>query len=330
MIGILSLLTGKAFLEIQSVQRQMVEKHGTLGTGFSRPHLTYALTSTASTASKEALEDLIEGLDALADATDPFAIHTMGLGLFSRPALVLYLPVPRSPALASVHQAIYGAIKEGGPVQAHYRSPGWLPHVSLVSVGLTKELLPAVIRDLAHLRLDVSSRLTGFSLAEEIEQDRWEITREFPFRGQNEMGPNPFGLTSRPCQPSDRDFVHELVVETLKPVISAVVPWEESHFEQGFADSWQQKVIILSEGRPVACIQYDASPVDHLYIGSLLLAASVQGRGWGQWLLGHMEGLAGGRPVRLHVWENNPAVSFYQRAGYRIVNTEGHKHLMEK
>jgi len=328
MIGILSLLTGKAFLEVQSVQHQVVEKHDMLGTGFSRPHLTYALATAGS--SKEALEDLIEGLDALAAATDPFAISMMGLGLFSRPALVLYLPVPRSPALASVHRAVCGAIKESGAVQAHYRPPRWLPHVSLVSVGLTKELLPAVIRDLVSLRLDVSSRLTGFSLAEEIEQDRWEITREFPFRGQNEIGQNPFGLTSRRCQPSDRDFVHRLVVETLKPVISAIVPWDEKRFVQDFADSWPQKAIILAEGRPVACIQYDASPVDHLYIGSLLLAPSVQGRGWGRWLLGHMEGLAGGPPVRLHVWENNPAVSFYQCAGYRIVNTEGHRHLMEK
>jgi len=328
MIGILSLLTGKAFLEVQSVQHQIVEKHGTLGTGFSQPHLTYALGTEGS--SREALENLIGRLDALAAATDPFAIRAMGLGLFSRPALVLYLPVPRSPALASVHQAVHGAIGEGGTVRAHYRPPRWLAHISLVSAGLTKELLPAVIQELVPLRLDVSSRLTGFSLAEEIEQDRWEITREFPFRGQNELGPNPFGLTSRPCQPSDQDFVHGLVVETLKPVISAIVPWEEKRFEQGFADSWPQKVIILAEGRPVACIQHDASPVDHLYIGSLFLAPSVQGRGWGRWLLGHMEGLAGGRPVRLHVWENNPAVSFYQRAGYRIVNTEGRKHLMEK
>ncbi len=328
MIGILSLLTGKAFLEVQSVQHQVVEKHDMLSTGFPRPHLTYALATAGS--SGEALEDLIEGLDALAAATDPFTIHTMGLGLFSKPALVLYLPVPRSPALASVQQAICGAIKEGGAVQAHYRPPRWLAHISLVSAGLTKELLPAVIQELVPLRLDVSSRLTGFSLAEEIEKDHWEITREFPFRGQNEIGQNPFGLTSRPCQPSDQDFVHGLVVETLKPVISAIVPWEEKRFEQGFADSWPQKVIILAEGRPVACIQYDASPVDHLYIGSLLLAPSVQGRGWGRWLLDHMEGLAGGRPVRLHVWENNPAVSFYQCAGYRIVNTEGHKRLMEK
>ena len=38
----------------------------------------------------------------------------------------------------------------------------------------------------------------------------------------------------------------------------------------------------------------------------------------------------GGRLVRLHVWENNPAVGFYRRNGYRIMATDGHKHLMEK
>jgi ribosomal protein S18 acetylase RimI-like enzyme len=67
-----------------------------------------------------------------------------------------------------------------------------------------------------------------------------------------------------------------------------------------------------------------------LYIAGLILDPAVHGQGIGSWLLGHIERMARGRTVRLHVWENNPAVDFYRRHEYAVVRTEGHKILMEK
>ncbi len=326
MIGIGSLLTDEAYLEVQTAQQRLKKEHGIPGESIIGPHITHVVRNGVG-----ALEELVERLVKLASETDPLAVCAAGLGLFPGPAPVLYLPVPRNPALAAVHRAVCELLTDGdGAIAPCYHPEMWLPHVTLVSRGITPDMVAAVTTDLLPGGLAVTSQLLGFILAEETAEDRWEITREFPFRGQNALPPNPFGLTCRPCQPSDQEFVYRLLVDSLKPLVSVYHPWSEARFEQNFASSWRQKVVVLAKGQRVGYLQYDGSAGDHLYVGGLFLAASARGRGWGKWLLGYMEGMAGGQPVRLHVWENNPAVEFYQRQGYRIVRTEEHKHLMEK
>ena len=251
MIGIVSLLTGEAYLQVRDARRRLKERHGLLGAGEFSPHVTYLLGE-----SQGGLENLIDRVGALAAEIDPFTIRAQGLGIFPGPAPVLYLPVPRSPRLAAVYQALYGTFAEAGvAIPLHYRPENWLPHVTLLHDELTRKTLPAVLADLPADHFDLSSPLTGFCLVERIEEGDPEITREFPFRGQDALGPNPFGLSSRPCQPSDRDFIYRLVEKTLKPYVSAYHTWDEARFERNFGESGRQKVIILAEGRRVGYIQ---------------------------------------------------------------------------
>ena len=326
MIGIVSLLTDEAYVAVQDGRRQLRERHGLSSAGTFHPHLTYLLGKFEGE-----LDDLMGRVAELAAGTDPFPIRAQGLGVFAGLSPVLYLPVPRSPTLAAVYQSLYHAFTQAGVViPLYYRPENWLPHVTLLHDELMHKMLPAVLKDLPADSFNLSSQLTGFCLVEQVGEDGSQITREFPFRGQNELGPNPFGLTSRPCQPSDRDFVYQLVKETLRPYISAFHPWDEALFDRRFADAWRDRVIILSEGRPVGYISYNNSAADHFYISGLFLTPTVHGRGWGKWLLNYVEGLAQGRPTRLHVLENNPAIGFYQRHGYQIAHTRGHKHLMTR
>jgi ribosomal protein S18 acetylase RimI-like enzyme/2'-5' RNA ligase len=325
-IGIVSLLTGSGYLVVRRAQRQLYQSHGLSMEGFVRPHVTYAVGTLDGE-----LEALSGRLAALAAETDPFTIQVVGLGIFPGVQPVLYLPVPRGPQLAALHRRVCDHFRAaGGELEAFYELDGWLPHVTLTTHGLTNDGLPAALADLPAPCLNLKSRLIGLCLAQEVAPGRWEKTIEFSFRGVDTLGPNRHGLTSRPCQPWDRDVVYRLVEETMRPIISAHVEWDQERFDRDFDASWRQKQIILLNGRPVGYVQPDRSADDHLYIAGLILDPAVQGQGLGSWLLGHMERLAEGRPVRLHVWENNPAVAFYRRHGYQVVLTEGHKHLMEK
>jgi ribosomal protein S18 acetylase RimI-like enzyme/2'-5' RNA ligase len=330
MIGIISLLTDEAYLEVQRVQRWLEEEYGLPKLAFFQPHITYLIGE--GDGDREAV---IERTRALASETDLITILTKGLGIFPgagpEPDLVLYLPVPRSSKLAAVHQALCQTfVGAGETIQPYYRPESWLPHVTLASKGPSPEVVSAVVEGLPAQPFSLTCRLAGLRLVEEMGDEQAAITHEFPFRGQNELGPNPFGLISRPCQPSDRDFIYRLVEEALRPLVSAYFPWDEAQFERNWSQSWHKKVIVLAEDRPVGYIQYDVSPVDSMYIGGLFLAPAARRRGWGEWLLTTMEGAAPGRPVRLHVWENNPAVRFYTKHGYRVIGAEGHKVLMEK
>ena len=325
-MGVIALLTGKAYQRARVIQRWLREKHGISQPAFYQPHVTFVIGQERGDR-----EAIIQGLGALARETDPIEILTTGLGIFPSPTPVLYLSIPRRPELADLNRAILTLFQgAGGGNQPNYRPENWMPHVTLASKGLSSGLLATMIEGILQRPLHLTSRLACLALVEEVEKERWVSTFEFPLRGENELGPNPYGLTSRPCQPSDRLFVCQLVEEMLKPLISAFFPWDQVRTEQNWEASWRKKVIVLAAGRPVGYFQYDTSPAEPLYVGNLFLTPAVQGQGWGGWLLGHMEGMAAGRPVRLHVWENNPAVGFYRHHGYRVIETVGHKHLMEK
>jgi ribosomal protein S18 acetylase RimI-like enzyme len=326
MIGIVSLLTGSGYLVVRRAQRKLVERHGVSIDGFARPHVTYAVGTLEGE-----LDALSRRLAILAAETDPVIIQAIGLGIFPGPQPVLYLPVPRGPELASVQQQVCDhLVAAGGVLEPNYGRDSWLPHVTLTTHGLTNDGLPGAIGDLPAPCLNLKNRLIGLSLAEEVAPQCWEKTAEFLFRGVDMLGPNPAGLVARPCQPWDRDLVYRLVEETMRPIISAYFEWDEERFDRDFAESWRRKRIILLNGRPVGYIQVDGSAVDQFYIAGLILDPAVHGQGLGSWLLGYLEGMAGGRPVRLHVWENNRALDFYGHHGYQVLRAKGHKLLLEK
>jgi ribosomal protein S18 acetylase RimI-like enzyme len=302
------------------------EHHGLSIEGFFRPHVTYAVGTLDGE-----LAPLKERLVDLAAATDPFSIQAIGLGIFPGQQPTLYLPVPRNPSLTRLHQKVCDHfVAVGGALETYYELEGWLPHVTLTTHGLTHEGLPGALADLPAPCLNLKNRLIGFSLAEEVAPGRWEKTIEFLFRDIDTLGPNPLGLSARPCQPWDRDLVYRWVEETLRPVVSAHVEWDKDRFRDDFAASWRRKRVVLRDGRPIGYLQLDRSAEDYLYLAGLILDPAVHGQGIGSWLLGYMERQAEGRPVRLHVWENNPAVGFYRRYGYEVVEAEGPKFLMEK
>lgn len=327
MIGVVSMLTNDAYLQVERAQRWLEAEHGFTNPGYARPHITYVI-GEGGEAMTSALADRTE---ILAEETDPFQIRLSGLGLFPEAVPVLYLAVQPSAELAIMQQATCQALENVGmPVRPYYSVERWIPHVTLASGMVTSEELDAVCSQMPAKGIELVARMTGLWLAEEREGGGWAITGEFPFRGQNQLGDNPFGLKSRPCQPYDREFVYRLVEETLRPMVTAYFDWDESLFEKNWQQRWRQRVMILAGGCRVGYIQYDPTPDDHLYIAGLFLVPTVHGRGWGEWLLKHMEGQAGGRSLRLHVWENNAAVAFYQRHGYQIIEAADHKFLMEK
>lgn len=325
MIGIVSMLAGESGLQVIALQRKLNAVCGATITGLPHPHLTYLI------ASGEADSQFLSTLAQIASRIDPLSVRVTGLGVFPGAEPVLFLLVPRVPELAALHLSLCNLAHErDAEVDAYYVPKNWLPHITLANRGLCIDRAAGMLGELYLQPLDLDIRFAGLRLAREVAPDEWEIIQDFPFSGENTLGPNPFLLTSRPCQPSDRDFVYRVVERTLKPYVSAYYDWDEGLFDRNFQRSWRQRIIILHAGLPVGTIGYDTSRPDHFYISGLFLDPAYHGRGWGRYLLGQMEKLGKGRSIRLHVWENNPAEGFYRRHGYRVVGNQGHKLLMEK
>lgn len=92
-------------------------------------------------------------LETFSESHAPVAVRGVGLGLFLRPAPVVYLPVIRSPELDHLHRLLWEALGElGGHRYRLYGPDHWLPHLTLAQFDLdAAEALSAValLRDLS-------------------------------------------------------------------------------------------------------------------------------------------------------------------------------------
>lgn len=95
--------------------------------------------------------------------------------------------------------------------------------------------------------------------------------------------------------------------------------YEDSHFD-----------VILHDGEPVGRL-YVARWDDELRVIDIALLPEHQRQGLGTALLRKLmaEAHAGGKPVRIHVEHNNPALGLYRRLGFKRTGDTGVYWLME-
>ena len=108
------------------------------------PHITYqGAISYEETPVCSALEQI-------AGETEPFEVETDGVGIFTGPNPVLYLPVVRGPALDHIHQNIWQALEAISTGISHTYGPQhWIPHFTLAQGDITHAHLPALMQMLS-------------------------------------------------------------------------------------------------------------------------------------------------------------------------------------
>lgn len=108
------------------------------------PHFTYHV------AERYDEQRLGEALAAVAERHGRFRVRTGGLGLFTGQELVAHVPLVRSRSLNGIQRDLWSRL-DGVGVGAvgHFHPELWIPHVTLAYHGLTRDLLPSVVRWLA-------------------------------------------------------------------------------------------------------------------------------------------------------------------------------------
>lgn len=123
------------------------------------PHFTYqGAISYDETRLRAALEQL-------AHETNPFEVETDGIGIFTGPSPVLYLPVVRSPVLADIHQHLWQALETiGVGIAPVYGPHHWIPHITIAQGDITPTHLPAVMRMLSARRFSWRIPITNLTV----------------------------------------------------------------------------------------------------------------------------------------------------------------------
>ena len=93
---------------------------------------------------------LCSALEQVAGETDPFEVETDGIGIFTGPNPVLYLPVVRSSVLSQIHHRLWQAlVTTGVGISPTYGPRHWIPHITLAQGDITHTQLPAVMQMLS-------------------------------------------------------------------------------------------------------------------------------------------------------------------------------------
>lgn len=160
MHAVVALLDAPHYELVEELWARMAQKFGLRGiyqTPFS--HFSYQV---APHYDLTALEPVMREIAA---SQPPFRVRTAGLGIFTGPQPVVYLPVVRSPELTRFHAAIWPRLAAAGTgLLGYYRPESWVPHITMAFGDVSAENLGAVVTWLNEQDLDWELDVGNLSL----------------------------------------------------------------------------------------------------------------------------------------------------------------------
>jgi len=162
-----------------------------------------------------------------------------------------------------------------------------------------------------------------------------------PLLGKEGGSPQP-EVRFRPVEPGDREFLRNLYATTREAEMT-LVPWtdeektsfvrmqfkaQDKYYREQFRDA--EFSIMELAGRPIGRLYVDRRE-DEIRIIDIALLPEHRGKGIGSRVMESLLDEAGkaGKPVRIHVEKNNPALRLYRRLGFGKIEDQGVYDLME-
>ncbi|MPM57820.1 hypothetical protein SDC9_104643 [bioreactor metagenome] len=136
-------------------------------------------------------------------------------------------------------------------------------------------------------------------------------------------------IKTRNCKLDDYDFVISLVRETIFPLVSNYYQVDENIYKERFETDFKEREILEINQKPIGFYQVKQND-DELEIKGLFLIKEYRNKGIGKYLMEKFEKTNGIKSLVLKVWDNNKAVEFYKKLGYKIIEEKDHKFLMKK
>jgi len=179
MHGLVSLLDSKHHQHVESLWQLLEEECGLTGIRVTPfPHFSWLI---ASDFDWPALEN---SLREIASLTSPFTVHTAGLGLFSGPNPVVFIPVVRTAELSAFHQQVWESIQPFGiEISPLYSPASWVPHITLAYTDVTPANISCVMQTLAFQTYNWRIRVDNISFVNEPDGHVGQVRYKFELKG---------------------------------------------------------------------------------------------------------------------------------------------------
>jgi len=123
------------------------------------PHISWQV------AEKHDLIPLKNALATRARMAHPLSILTTGLGMFSGPTPVLYLPIVKNPSLMDFHRQVWEeTLPFAHGVNLKYHPDAWIPHITLAYKDIHHDNIGCIMQEYAFKNFDWHISLDNLAL----------------------------------------------------------------------------------------------------------------------------------------------------------------------
>ncbi|MBT3336427.1 MAG: 2'-5' RNA ligase family protein [Anaerolineae bacterium] len=180
MHGLVSLLDKEHYAHVENIWQMLEDECGLAGIKVTPfPHFSWLI---ARDFDWKALE---ETLKEIAKKTRPFTINTGGIGLFSGPSPVIFIPIIRTKALNKLHQHIWDAIQPlGEDISPYYAPQSWVPHITLAQIDVSKENIACVMERLAFQTFTWEIQVNSIRFIHQTSREAGELFYQYQFQGE--------------------------------------------------------------------------------------------------------------------------------------------------
>jgi 2'-5' RNA ligase len=150
MHGVVSLLDSKHYRIVEELWAELEREFAVRGVYVTPyPHFSYQV---ASQYDEEQLERILQ---RIADKSSPFQVKTTGLGIFTGPKSVIYIPVVRNLELTQFHLSYWSEISSAGSgIQEYYHPDQWMPHITIGFGDIHRENVASIVGFLSERNLN--------------------------------------------------------------------------------------------------------------------------------------------------------------------------------
>ena len=182
MHGVVTILDEAHYERVETLWAELKRE---FGVGSARvvnyPHFSYHVAEDYK------LDRLAAVLEAIARQTAAFTVKASGLGIFTGPEPVLYVPIVRSAMLTKLHRQVWTAVEPTSRDSIAYYTPDlWLPHITLGHDDIDEGNLGAIVQWLNEQSLNWDIAVNNLSLI-------YDASRGYEVPIRTELGESEVG-----------------------------------------------------------------------------------------------------------------------------------------
>lgn len=179
MDGVVTLLPEPIYTQVEEIWSELAQACGVQGINATPvPHFSWHV------AERYHEDQLQKTLQELANRSQPFQVHTAGLGVFSRELPIVYIALVKDAGMMEFHKNLHDLLRNLaiGP-NKYYHPENWMPHITLVFEDMGYGNISCVMKRLVFRSFEWTFMVDNLALIGQPPGHSGSVYFRIPFGG---------------------------------------------------------------------------------------------------------------------------------------------------